>query len=192
MLFRSDRNYYATALHELGHWTGHESRLNRPLMNEFGTPAYAREELRAEISSMMTTRELGIPHDPNQHAAYVENWIQVLKDDPAEIIHASRDAAKIKDFIMAFEQNVEHEKTPARAGSLNPTGEFKMTAQFDDTGRYLALHSGFQTAFVTCINLKEIRKCLLQALLQRRHIQLCIIRMGNAPIFKGFVPKRFI
>lgn len=48
---------------------------------------------------------------------------------------------------MAFEQNVEHEKTPARAGSLNPTGEFKMTAQFDDTGRYLALHSGFQTAF---------------------------------------------
>ena len=145
--FHNDGGYYATALHELGHWTGHESRLNRPLMNEFGTPAYAREELRAEISSMMTTRELGIPHDPNQHAAYVENWIQVLKDDPAEIIHASRDAAKIKDFIMAFEQNVEHEKTPARAGSLNPTGEFKMTAQFDDTGRYLALHSGFQTAF---------------------------------------------
>ena len=189
--FHNDGGYYATALHELGHWTGHESRLNRPLMNEFGTPAYAREELRAEISSMMTTRELGIPHDPNQHAAYVENWIQVLKDDPAEIIHASRDAAKIKDFIMAFEQNIEHEKTPAheaapekyysekiidllcenkgysplnftktdektatiiytdpaRAGSLNPTGEFKMTAQFDDTGRYLALHSGFQTAF---------------------------------------------
>ena len=110
--FQSKGAYYATALHELGHWTGHESRLNRPLMNEFGSPAYAREELRAEISSMMMSRELGVPHDPAQHAAYVGSWVQVLEQEPAEILDASRDAAKIKDFIMAFEQNIKHEKTP--------------------------------------------------------------------------------
>ena len=108
--FHSDGAYYATALHELGHWTGHESRLNRPMMVEFGTPAYAREELRAETASLMMTRELGVPYDPEQHAAYVGAWIKELENDPAEILNASRDAAKIKDFVMALEQNIAQEK----------------------------------------------------------------------------------
>lgn len=108
-------SYYAVALHELGHWTGHESRLNRPLMNEYGSEAYAQEELRAEISSMMLTRELGLPHNPDQHAHYVGSWISCLENDPMEILRASRDAAKIKDYIMAFEQQIEQEKTPEKA-----------------------------------------------------------------------------
>ena len=53
------KDFYATALHELGHWTGHSSRLNRPILNKFGTPDYAREELRAEISSMMVCSGFG-------------------------------------------------------------------------------------------------------------------------------------
>ena len=59
-----------------GHATGHPSRLNRPdLGTPFGSEAYAREELRAEIASLMIADKLGIGHDPGQHAAYVGSWI---------------------------------------------------------------------------------------------------------------------
>ena len=119
--FRSPGAYYATALHELGHWTGHESRLDREMMNQYGTPAYAREELRAEISSLMMTREFGVPHDPGQHAAYVGGWVQVLESDPTEILRASRDAAKIKDFLMDFERrNIEQNKPAPTAEAPEP------------------------------------------------------------------------
>lgn len=103
-LFPTADNYYATALHELGHWTGHESRLDRDLANPFGSEAYAREELRAEIASMILGNELGIGHDPDQHASYVKSWIKVLEEDPMEIFRAAADAEKIHEFVLAFEQ----------------------------------------------------------------------------------------
>lgn len=103
-LFPTADNYYATALHELGHWTGHTSRLDRDLTNPFGSEAYAREELRAEIASMILGNELGIGHDPDQHASYVKSWIKALEEDPMEIFRAAADAEKIQDFVLAFEQ----------------------------------------------------------------------------------------
>ena len=96
--------YYATALHELGHWTGHPTRLDRDLAHPFGSEGYAKEELRAEISSMILGDSLGLGHDPEQHAAYVGSWIKVLQDDPLEIFRASSDAEKIHDYVLAFEQ----------------------------------------------------------------------------------------
>lgn len=105
--FPTADNYYATALHELGHWTGHESRLDRDLANPFGSEAYAKEELRAEIASMILGDELGIGHDPEQHVAYVGSWIRALKDDPMEIFRAAADAEKIQSFVLAFEQKQE-------------------------------------------------------------------------------------
>lgn len=101
--FGSADAYYATALHELGHWTGHESRLNRDLSHPFGSEGYAREELRAEIASLMLGERLEIGHDPGQHAAYVASWIKVLEDDPREIFRAAADAEKINSYVMAFE-----------------------------------------------------------------------------------------
>lgn len=112
--FANASDYYDTALHELGHWTGHESRLNRDLSGRFGTPDYAKEELRAEIASMMLASEIGLPHNTQQHAAYVASWIKILKEDPAEIIRASADAQKITDFVKNLEQEryyvVDYEK----------------------------------------------------------------------------------
>lgn len=64
-------------------------------MNQFGSDDYAREELHAEIASMMINRELGMPHDPERHATYVNNWVSVLEKDPTKILHACRDAQKI-------------------------------------------------------------------------------------------------
>jgi putative DNA primase/helicase len=105
--FPSAAQYYATALHELGHWTGHPSRLNRDLSHPFGSAGYAREELRAEIASMILGSELGLGHDPAQHASYVASWIQVLRNDPFEIFRAAADAEKIQRFVLGLEQAQE-------------------------------------------------------------------------------------
>ena len=104
--FDAPDKYYATALHELGHWTGDENRLNREF-GPFGSEKYAREELRAEIASWMLGQEIGIGHDPGQHAAYVQSWIQVLKEDPYEIVRACRDAEKIKEYVFDLERKKE-------------------------------------------------------------------------------------
>ena len=124
--FPSADNYYATALHELGHWTGHPSRLGRDLAHPFGSEGYAKEELRAEIASMILGEELGIGHDPGQHAAYVGHWIKALEDDPLEIFRAAAEAEKIKDYVMAFEQQQVQAQDPARQAI--PTQEVDMHA----------------------------------------------------------------
>ena len=104
--FDAPDKYYSTALHELGHWTRYETRLNRE-NGPFGSEKYAREELRAEIASWMLGQEIGIGHDPGQHAAYVQSWIQVLKEDPYEIVRACRDAEKIKEYVFDLERKKE-------------------------------------------------------------------------------------
>ncbi|KAA8476836.1 antirestriction protein ArdC [Arcticibacter tournemirensis] len=105
--FDAPDKYYATLLHELGHWTGHKDRLDRSIMNKFGTEAYAREELRAEIASMLIGQEFRIGHDPGQHAAYVDSWIKVLQDTPFEIHAAAADAEKIFNYLTGLEQKQE-------------------------------------------------------------------------------------
>ena len=102
--FSTADKYYATALHELGHWTGHPDRMDRDLSGSFGSESYAKEELRAEIASLMVGDTLDIGHDPAQHAAYVKSWIKTLKEDPKEILRAARDAEKIKDRVMGYEK----------------------------------------------------------------------------------------
>jgi antirestriction protein ArdC/phage/plasmid primase-like uncharacterized protein len=99
--------YYSTALHELGHWTGHESRLDRE-GGPFGSEPYAREELRAEIASWMLAQDLGLGHDPSEHLSYVGSWIKALEQDPYEIVRACRDAEKIKQYIMDIAMEKEH------------------------------------------------------------------------------------
>lgn len=117
--FKSPDAYYATALHELGHWTGHESRLDRDLAHPFGSEGYAKEELRAEIASYMLGQDLEIGHDPEQHAAYVGSWVKALKEDPKEIFAAARDAQKIANYVYELDREktteTEAEKQPEAA-----------------------------------------------------------------------------
>jgi antirestriction protein ArdC len=98
--FRSQDLYYATVLHEMGHWSGHSTRLDRDILNLYGTPGYAREELRAEIASYMLSSDIGISHDPANHASYIASWIEVLHQDKTEIFKASNDAERILHFIV--------------------------------------------------------------------------------------------
>ncbi len=106
--FKDAAGYYGTALHELAHWTGHPSRLDRVTLTEsyrFGDVNYAREELRAELASVFLAAQRGIPHDPEQHAAYVGSWINALKRDKNEIFRAAHDASAATDFILALERD---------------------------------------------------------------------------------------
>lgn len=118
--FPEQSGYYATVFHELGHWSGHPSRLKREMSGQFGTQSYAKEELRAEIASMIIGEELGLGHDPGNHVAYVASWIQNLRDEPLEIFRAAADAEKILKFIMEFELKLDKEP-----GSLEDEDELE-------------------------------------------------------------------
>jgi len=100
--FYGPEEYAATALHELAHWTGHTSRLNRDLSHRFGSAAYAMEELRAELASAFVANELGIPTDIPHHASYIAHWIKPLKDDKREIFRAAADAQRIATMELGF------------------------------------------------------------------------------------------
>ena len=97
--------YYQTALHECGHSTGHPDRMDRDTLKKgleagFGSPEYAREELRAEISAMMTGERVGVGHDPQRGAAYVENWVKMLEEDPREVHRAAAEAQRMSDYLI--------------------------------------------------------------------------------------------
>lgn len=113
--FATPAQYYAIALHELGHWSGHATRLDRDQSHPYASEGYAKEELRAEIASMILGEELGIGHDPGQHAAYVGNWIAVLRNDPLEVFRAAADAEKIQGHVLALEHQQAQAAQPARA-----------------------------------------------------------------------------
>lgn len=100
--FTSSENYYATALHELTHWTGHESRLNRQFGKRFGDNAYAFEELVAELGAAFVVGHVGfVDATIENHSAYLENWLTVLKNDKTAIFTASKHASLAYDFILA-------------------------------------------------------------------------------------------
>ena len=121
--FASQESYTHTALHELGHATGHKDRLNRPTLTKhdgFGSEMYAREELRAEIAAMMTGERLGVGHEPRHGTAYVASWVKALQNNPREIREASVDAQRASDWLVAREREraveKDAEKEQASAG----------------------------------------------------------------------------
>ena len=118
--FKELAGYYATALHELGHWTGHSSRLNRDIQNPFGSPAYAKEELRAEMASTYLSADLGLPLNSISHAAYTQGWLKALKDDKMEFFKAANDAQKIANYLKGIVkerlQQLDEQHTKQDAG----------------------------------------------------------------------------
>jgi antirestriction protein ArdC len=99
-------DYYATALHELTHWTGHASRCNRPLGSRHGIEAYAYEELVAEMGSAFLTDYCGLV-GRMQHASYIASWLQALKNDKRLIFTAASQAQKAADYLLPELREVE-------------------------------------------------------------------------------------
>ena len=100
--FTSPEAYYSTFFHELGHWTGHKSRLDRDLNNGFGSNRYAFEELVAELSAVFTCADFAIKSDLENHACYLKSWIKLLKEDDKIIFKASSLASKANKFLVQF------------------------------------------------------------------------------------------
>lgn len=96
--FKDIGSYYSTFLHEYAHWTGHETRLNRPMSGSFGTPSYAEEELVAELASAFLCLDLGIEGNL-QHPEYIAHWLQKLYGDKKFIFKAAAEAAKAHEFL---------------------------------------------------------------------------------------------
>ena len=87
------------ALHELTHWTGHPSRLARPLGRRQGIDAYAYEELVAEMGAAFLCAHCGIP-GRTEHASYIDSWLDALRRDKRLIFVAAGTAQKAADFVL--------------------------------------------------------------------------------------------
>lgn len=94
-------NWHRTALHELGHASGHPSRLNRDLGGSYGTKKYAFEELVAELNAAFCCASLGIVPTV-RHVDYIGSWLDVLREDNRAIVRAASQASKAADYILGF------------------------------------------------------------------------------------------
>lgn len=100
--------YYSTLLHELTHWTGAKKRCDREFGKRFGDQAYAMEELVAELGAAFLCADLGISVTPREdHAAYINNWLQVLKTDKRAIFTAASKAAQASDYLLKLQERVQ-------------------------------------------------------------------------------------
>jgi len=101
--FDAESSYYATAFHELGHWTGAKSRLDRQLdKGRFGNPAYAFEELVAEMTAAFLCQDYGIQGEL-RHAGYIQSWLKACRDDSKAIFKAAALAQKAADYINGLD-----------------------------------------------------------------------------------------
>ena len=99
--FKNAAHFYLTAFHELGHWSGHTSRLARDLRHRFGEKAYAAEELVAELCSAFLCAEFSIDGDL-RHAGYIQNWIGLLKADKRAFFTACSQASKAANYLRGL------------------------------------------------------------------------------------------
>lgn len=110
-IFKSSEGYYETAFHELGHSTGHESRLGRHKEKDtdfhFGSALYAKEELVAEMTASFLCAKAGIDMSTTENTvAYIGSWLKALKNDKRMVVTAAAQAQKAADYILG----VKHEK----------------------------------------------------------------------------------
>jgi antirestriction protein ArdC len=99
--FKGADHFYNVAFHELTHWTGHRSRLDRDLKNRFGTRDYAAEELIAELGAAFLCAEFGFDGDV-RHAGYIATWIDLLRADKRAFFTACNRASKAADFLRGL------------------------------------------------------------------------------------------
>lgn len=103
--YQDIEEFYSTLFHEMIHSTGHKSRLNRPDMQgivRHGSEKYSKEELTAELGSAMIINMLGIETEKSfkNSSGYIQDWLQVLKNDNKFIVSASSKAEKAVKYIL--------------------------------------------------------------------------------------------
>lgn len=102
--------YYTTKLHELGHWTGHRTRLNRTFGHDKKSREYAFEEMVAELTSCFLSASLNLPEAlegmPN-HASYIASWLSIMKEDNRAVMKAASSAQKAMQYLLRFVEGRE-------------------------------------------------------------------------------------
>ena len=115
--FHSPEAYYATLAHELTHWTRHKSRLDRDFGRKtWGDEGYAREELVAELGAAFLCADLGLTPEPGEdHAAYIQSWLKVLKNDRRAIFAAAAHAQRAAAYLHGLQPAIEEEEKEVAA-----------------------------------------------------------------------------
>jgi antirestriction protein ArdC len=143
----------------LAHWTGHPSRLDRSTLMEsyrFGDLNYAKEELRAELASVFIAAEVGVPHDPANHAAYVGSWIKALKEDKNEICRAAHDASAATDFVLGLQREVSRAEALEVASSQTPLAAESPEQGIDAEVRHAAREEAIREEITTLLSDREL------------------------------------
>jgi antirestriction protein ArdC len=132
--FAYARDHDTTLLHELSHSTGHRSRMNRTLSGGFGSPTYAKEELRAEMSAAMTAAMLGMGFNPDAQnleegrddtentSAYLASWLRALpeKERKTEMVAAIKDAQAISDYLLERAPEIQMGRAQEKVVDMEP------------------------------------------------------------------------
>lgn len=124
-VYHDGMEYYSTALHEMAHSTGHESRLDRKFGAQ-GTDNYAHEELIAEMTSALVGSTMGFDRKIlENNANYLSGWLSRLRDKPETITTIMTDVGKASDMIIekVDEQRIALNQTPLKAGNLEGLDE---------------------------------------------------------------------
>ena len=111
--FHDPINWHRTAFHELGHWTGHKTRLDRDQTGRFGSKEYGREELVAEMAGAFVCAALGIVPSV-RHADYIGSWLKIIREDNRAILRAASAASKAADFILSHGRTSDIDANGAR------------------------------------------------------------------------------
>ena len=105
--FHDPVNWHRTAFHELGHWVGGATRLGRDQTGSFGSIAYGKEELVAEMTGAFVCAALGITPTV-RHADYLGSWLEIIREDSRAILRAASAASKAADYLLAFRPDAAH------------------------------------------------------------------------------------
>lgn len=123
--FEGAEEYYSTLFHEMGHSTGHQSRLARPdllEMHHFGDTSYSKEELVAEMTAAMLCGIAGIENETvDNSAAYLQGWLSKLESEPKWLIQAATKASEAADYIQGIKYakgDPEAPESPAEAAQV--------------------------------------------------------------------------
>ena len=142
-IYKDGMEYYSSALHEMAHSTGTESRLNRVKGDRFGDPKYAKEELVAELTAANTGYALGFDKRIlDNNAAYLDGWISVLKENPKFIVSVMADVNKASNMVL---EAVDKQRIALGEKPILQKGESKQDALDDiafDNGAIIKMKSG--------------------------------------------------
>lgn len=123
-IFKDGQEFYSTALHEMAHSTGHQSRLNRPIINSFGTKEYAKEELIAELTSALVCSALGFDKRIKRNsAAYLDSWVRKLSSDPNYIREVMPQVNRASKMVL---ENIDKQRVALGMSPLLRSGEIDL------------------------------------------------------------------